>query len=98
MNMDSKLFTCKICHQDFKHLPSLSRHKKTYHNTSNSSGENECKVCFKIFSRQDALNRHVPNCKGPSSQNNKENKCSTCNKVFGKISNLLRHMPLHEKM
>ena len=77
------LYKCKICKKGFQHLP-----------RSDDGGKNACKVCFKTFTRQDALTRHLKRCKKGVQ---KEHKCENCKKSFDRKFNLVRHMAVHEK-
>ena len=86
------LHVCKICKKHFKHRQSLFKHHKT---RNLDDVKIECKKCLTIFSREDALTRHINNnhCKGP----NKEHKCEQCLKIFARKEHLQKDLFTHTK-
>ena len=91
----SKQFVCKIvkpddteCGQSFGYKTHLTRHVRIHH--SEDKEVHQCEICEKVFSRDDALRRHI------RTHASKELICPDCGKEFSRLDHLKKHM--HRKI
>ena len=85
----AKSFECPKCKKGYSSKYTLNRHMLTH-----EDGKHVCRVCKKVFTRPDLLEKHK------SSVHKLDGKleCPVCSREFDREDNLKRHMKLvHEK-